>query len=112
MTKLKKESKRDVAMPKKAANEVPKPNKNQLNPSILTDHRIKKALMAGYGGAGAPTALTGGGVIQKETIDPAFKTFKCNECGTEQVHGKFQTKCRNCNKALDYQQLAKLLGLK
>ena len=36
-------------------------------------NKLKKALLAGYGGAGAPTDLTGGGVIQPQSLDAKRK---------------------------------------
>jgi hypothetical protein len=60
---------------------------------------IKKALTAGYGGASAPGNMTGGSVIQTESLDDGRKGFKylrCNECGKDQVHMKHQVKCREC----------------
>jgi hypothetical protein len=36
-------------------------------------NKLKKALLAGYGGAGAPTGLVGGGVIQPESLDSKRK---------------------------------------
>jgi ribosomal protein S27E len=77
---------------------------------------IKKALTAGYGGAGVPTANTGGGVLQSEALDdgrPKHKGFKyitCPECGYDQVYSKYQVKCRgdNCGKSFPMETLHKL----
>ena len=74
------------------------------------DSGLKKALTAGYGGAGAPTSLTGGGVLQSESqeIGPKGLSFiTCDDCGDEQVYGKFQVKCRKCNKAFSMNKLEK-----
>lgn len=82
-----------------------------------------KALTAGYGGAGAPTNLTGGGVIQSEALDDGrpkditamkgetsdgISYISCDECGKEQVYMKHQVKCRECNKNFP---LSKLEGM-
>lgn len=69
-----------------------------------------KALTAGYGGAGAPTNLTSGGVFQPEALEdgrPKSVTVKaetsdgisyisCDNCGKEQAYMKHQVKCRHC----------------
>ena len=69
---------------------------------------LKKAMMAGYGGAGAPTSQTGGGVIQAESLEqgrPGFKYITCNNCGKEQVHAKYQVKCRECGCGMSFEKL-------
>ena len=69
---------------------------------------LKKAMVAGYGGAGAPTDLTGGGVIQAESLEqgrPGFKYVTCNNCGKEQVHAKYQVKCRECGHGMSFEKL-------
>ena len=69
---------------------------------------LKKAMMAGYGGAGAPTSQTGGGVIQAESLEqgrPGFKYVTCNNCGKEQVHAKYQVKCRECGHGMSFEKL-------
>lgn len=75
---------------------------------------LKKALTAGYGGAGAPTNLTGGGVMQSESFGGAkngkFKYITCNNCGKEQVHASNQVKCRNCNNSFSLEQILKLMN--
>ncbi len=64
---------------------------------------LKKALTAGYGGGGAPTGLTGGGVFQEESLEDGRKSedtmtyITCNDCGHEQVYMGHQVKCRGCN---------------
>ena len=82
-----------------------------------TKIKLKKALTAGYGGAGAPTDLTGGGVFQAEAIegsktkksdDGEFKYISCDNCGHEQVHMAHQVKCRKCRQNFN---LSKLEGL-
>ena len=80
---------------------------------------MKKALTAGYGGAGAPTNLSGGGVIQSEGLDDgrgktkkneensnSFKYLLCPNCGHEQIYMNHQVKCRDCNKHLPMSVLA------
>lgn len=69
---------------------------------------LKKAMTAGYGGAGAPGGLTGGGVIQSESLEqgrPSLKYITCNNCGKEQVHSKFQVKCRECGQGMSFEKL-------
>jgi len=69
---------------------------------------LKKAMMAGYGGAGAPTSQTGSGVIQAESLEqgrPGFKYITCNNCGKEQVHAKYQVKCRECGNGMSFEKL-------
>jgi len=69
---------------------------------------VQKALMAGYGGAGAPGSMTGGSVLQSESLGPkSLKFITCDDCGDEQVYGKFQVKCRKCNKAFSMNKLEK-----
>lgn len=73
-----------------------------------------KALMAGYGGAGAPTNLSGGGSIQSESLDDGrtakndmtgMSYISCDNCGKEQVAMKHQVKCRDCNKNFSLDKL-------
>ena len=83
-----------------------KPHKNERKPAL------NKALTAGYGGAGSPTSLTGGGVMQTESLDqgrPNLKYVTCDGCGKEQVHSKYQVKCRHCGQAFSLKKLEKLL---
>lgn len=78
--------------------------------NIINIHELGKALTAGYGGAGAPTSMTGGSVLQSESqeIGPkGLKFITCDDCGDEQVYGKFQVKCRKCNKAFSMNKLEK-----
>lgn len=79
----------------------------QRNPA--TD--VEKSLSAGYGGAGVPTANTGGGVLQSEALDDGrgkFKYVTCDDCGKEQIYSKYQVKCRECNKSFPMDKLHKL----
>ncbi len=78
---------------------------------------LKKALSAGYGGAGAPTANSGGGVLQSEALDDgrgnkdkSFKYITCPDCGHEQIYSKYQVKCRDekCGKSFPMETLHKL----
>ncbi len=73
-------------------------------------NELTKALMAGYGGAGAPTSMSGGSVIQSESLEDGrgMKFIGCDDCGKEQVYSKYQVKCRHCNKSFP---LEKLYGL-
>jgi hypothetical protein len=69
---------------------------------------LKKAMTAGYGGGGAPGGLTGGGVIQSESLEqgrPSLKYITCNNCGKEQVYSKFQVKCRECGHGMSFEKL-------
>jgi hypothetical protein len=76
---------------------------------------MKKALSAGYGGAGVPTANTGGGVLQSEALDDgrgqknkSFKYVTCDDCGKEQIYSKYQVKCRDCGVSFPMEKLHKL----
>jgi hypothetical protein len=83
------------------------------------EEEMDKALTAGYGGAGAPTDLVGGGVIQAqgldsnrkkkvknklvkiasieiESVNKSLKYVSCDNCGHEQVFMPHQVKCREC----------------
>ena len=84
-----------------------------------------KALTAGMGGGGMPTGLTGGSVIQSESLEPDHKKKKkkkkeklikkefdyinCDSCGKEQVHMRHQVKCRECNHSFSLEKLSKLI---
>jgi len=73
--------------------------------------RLNKALTAGYGGAGTPTSMTGGSVMQSEALDDGrgFKYITCDDCGHEQIHHKYQVKCRNdkCRKIFSLEKISK-----
>ena len=69
---------------------------------------LKKALTAGYGGAGAPSSRVSGAVIQSESLEqgrPGFKYISCDNCGKEQVHSKHQVKCRECGHGMSFEKL-------
>lgn len=72
---------------------------------------MNKALMAGYGGAGAPTGRVGGSVMQSESLDfsPPMKYVVCDDCGKSQVYAKHQVKCRHCNKSFSLEKLFRTL---
>lgn len=81
-------------------------------------NKLKKALMAGYGGAGTPTDLTGGGVFQAESLDSGrtqkaddgeFKYINCDNCGHEQVYMNHQVKCRKCHQNFNLSKLEDLI---
>lgn len=79
----------------------PAPNKKTL----------KKGLTAGYGGAGKPTDLSYGGVLQAESLNDGrgqLKYITCDDCGKEQVYSKFQVKCRECGSSFKMEKLHKL----
>lgn len=83
--------------------------------NVLKIQEIIKSLTAGYGGAGAPTNLSGGAVLQTESIAkpvPGFKYIDCRGCGTEQPHLKHQVRCKKCGKPFDLDQLSKIFNLK
>lgn len=76
---------------------------------------FKKALTAGYGGAGVPTSNVGGGVLQSEALDDgrgikdkSFKYIVCDDCGKDQIYSKYQVKCRECGKSFPMEKLHKL----
>lgn len=74
----------------------------KLTSNINKINKLSKALTAGYGGASAPGARTGGSVIQSENLDDGHKGFRyinCNHCGNQQVYMKHQTKCRDCGQS-------------
>ena len=71
-------------------------------------HNLEKALTAGYGGSGQPTARVGGSVLQTESLDDgrtSFKYINCDKCGKEQVYAKYQVKCRNCGQHFSMERL-------
>ncbi len=77
--------------------------------ALKKNSSLEKALTAGFGGADAPSNLTGGGVLQTESIDPAksFKYIDCPSCGKDQPYMKYQVKCRHCGKSIPFDTLAK-----
>lgn len=69
---------------------------------------LNKALMAGYGGTGAPTSRVSGAVIQAESLEgskPGFKYVTCDKCGKEQIYAKYQVKCRECGGSMSFEKL-------
>jgi len=82
--------------------------------NLLKSGSVEKAMMAGYGGAGAPTAQVQGAVIQSESLDDGrnhkgFKYAVCDKCGEEQIYGKHQVKCRKCNKSWSLEKLFRFM---
>jgi len=86
--------------------------------------KLKKALMAGFGGAGASTDLTGGGVLQPESLDAKSKKKRkfttkrliksvpyvtCEDCGHEQAYMQHQVKCRSCGHNFNFSKLQNLI---
>jgi hypothetical protein len=72
---------------------------------------LNKALTAGYGGAGKPTGLVNGGVLQSESLDDGrgrLRYITCQDCGKEQVYSKYQVKCRECGRSFQMETLHKL----
>ena len=86
---------------------------NAKHPSYKPN--IKKALTAGYGGAGAPTNLTGAGVLQPESLEgkakksDEFKYITCDKCLKEQIHHDKQVKCRDCGKGFALDNLYRVM---
>lgn len=73
---------------------------------------LNKALTAGYGGAGSPTNMTGGSVLQSESMDMApvdLRSVVCDRCGKEQIYAKYQTKCRSCNSPFSLEKVYKVI---
>jgi hypothetical protein len=83
--------------------------KNKLKKAF--EKELDKALTAGYGGAGMPTDMVGGAVIQAQSLETKRKKkvkksqadlskslqyITCDNCGHEQVHMPHQVKCREC----------------
>ena len=69
--------------------------------------KLKKALIAGYSGSGNPMSMTGGSVLQPESLDrkakksessDGFSYINCDNCGHEQIYTDHQVKCRKCKK--------------
>lgn len=76
---------------------------------------LNKALMAGYGGGGAPTSQVGGAVIQTESLEqgrPGFKYVACDNCGKDQIYAKHQIRCRECGHSFNFAKLAQFLSKK
>ncbi len=70
--------------------------------------KVKKALTAGYGGAGSPTENTQGAVLQTESLEGGRKGFKrisCDDCGFDQIMAKDQIKCRKCGTAFSLEKV-------
>jgi hypothetical protein len=85
---------------------------SKIAENVRQIYAFGKALTAGYGGAGAPTSMIGGSVLQSESqeLGPKKLSFiTCDHCGKEQVYGKFQVKCRtpDCGKAFSMAKLEK-----
>lgn len=81
----------------------------RANPKKVQQKKpLKKAMTAGYGGAGIPTSNTGGGVLQTESLDDGrgkFKYITCDNCGKEQIYGKHQIRCRDCSHSMSFEKL-------
>lgn len=98
----------ESALESKISNNVQKIN-NKIKE--LRKNNIKKALLAGYGGASAPTSRTHGAVMQTESLEGitrdmrGFKYITCDKCGKEQIHSKHQVKCRECGSGFSFDNL-------
>lgn len=79
--------------------------------SDFKKNNLNKALSAGYGSAGSPTDMTGGSVLQTESVDSGrtFKYIDCPSCGKDQPYTKYQVKCRSCGKSFPFDTLAKFM---
>ena len=66
---------------------------------------LKKALSAGYPGAGNVSGLTNGGVLMLSSIDKSYTS--CPECGKRQVVSKNQVSCSHCGKSWTMDKIAK-----
>ena len=88
-------------------------SESKIADKIVKIHKLVKALTAGYGSAGAPSNLTGGGVIQAEALDDGGHKDKthitCDDdsCGKAQYYMPHQIKCRHCGKSLKFDNLVK-----
>jgi hypothetical protein len=90
---------------------------NHIDETSIKKSNFKKALTAGYGGAGASGSQSGGSVIQTESIDDGrsktkkaettdgFSYITCEDCGHDQVYMKHQVKCRNCRQNFSLEKL-------
>ena len=77
-------------------------SESKIAANVRRINKLVKTLAAGYGGAGAPTNLTGGGVLQTESMAQAKKNdseIECPECGKAQHYFRYQTRCRHCSKS-------------
>jgi hypothetical protein len=77
---------------------------------------LDKALTAGYGGAGQPTSMVNGAVIQSESLDDGrskklkgLRYIVCDKCGDEQVYAKHQVRCRACKSSFGLHNLYKFM---
>lgn len=73
---------------------------------------LSKAITAGYGGASSSSSITGGSVLQIESLDDGrdgFKYIVCDNCGKEQIYSKYQVKCRNCGSNFSFDKLKKIM---
>jgi hypothetical protein len=80
-------------------------SESKIISNIKRINELTKALTTGYGGAGSPTSLTGGGVLQTESLDPGPQ-ITCSDCGKPQHYFKHQVKCRSCSKSFKFDTLA------
>lgn len=87
---------------------------NHIDTKAMKKSQFKKALTAGYGGAGAPGSMTGGSVIQTESLEDGrkksettdgFTYITCENCGSDQVYMKHQVKCRQCRQNFSLEKL-------
>jgi len=104
---------------------IEKAIEKKIDKNVQKINELVKMLAAGYGGAGAPTNLSGGGVFQVESLEDGkkkkkkkkklkksddFKYVTCNNCGKEQVYMQHQVKCRECKKSLPFAKIFELIN--
>lgn len=92
------------------ANQILEGIQNHIGRGAMKKSQFKKAMVAGYGGAGNPMSMTGGSVIQTESLDDGrdkkgMTYITCENCGHEQVLMKHQVKCRNCRQNFSLEKL-------
>ena len=114
-TKEKKAEERSLASPlQNRPKDASLPN-IEGSPLMLSEKQndtLNKALIAGYGGAAAPTNRSGGSILQSESFDFQPKKLKhvvCDKCGKEQVYAKYQVKCRSCNSPFSLEKIYKVI---
>jgi len=103
--------------------------KKKILKNATNIYSMVKALTAGFGGGGMPTSLTGGGVIQSESMEAPlpvilsndkkkkkkklkkkeFDYISCDHCGKEQIAARHQVRCRPCGKSFSLEKLSKLI---
>lgn len=74
----------------------------KIERNIYKIEEMTKALTAGYGGAGTPTEMTGGSVLQRESVekggDNKDVALYCDACGNKEMASDTCDCCSNCGK--------------